>query len=757
MAAVLEYDFKVVGRAAVEREIASLERRFIQSANKLNSQFDRVGGRSSGSSAFKSKSMLASSGREQVAQIKKTENAAVKAVREERKQVESLNRSRQSIHNQRIREQRQQSAEQQRSIDRQSKSQQSLARQRAREERESVSIGRRRSAIAQSIIAPGVGRVASVIGSVGKAGMAVAGLGAGALGASAISQAIGLDEQARRTAIAGRQAGEKLVDSDNLMKSYYRTGIKYGLAPEDVAAGTRKYVTKTGNIREGMRQQNFFAEVAQGEQSSVEDIAGMSADMEMLGVKSDADKKRAMAIFTAQGKLGKFELKDVASEAPEALSTAAMAGVRGVQGIRDVGSLLQMAQQATNSKSEAGTAVRSLYMDMFKHADKIQSGKVFGGKGVNVYEGGDFKKGMRAMPDVILDMLSASRGNMSDLLEASNIRGVKAIAPAQAAYQEAYKNAKGSDKDKNVAGLEAAKGAIGKFQNVSEDYGEIQKDAADAMKSFSVQLELFQTKLKEAIASQLFPALAELLPHVTALVPQVSRLVKSFLAVASWMANNPLKGLGAAVIASLLYEFSKARISTILKNGMDALFKPGGGGGGGGEGGSGISIPSKGGYTGTGFGASKGGSLSGALSAGGTGLALGLTVASAIFTVGVGKFEMGEASMAAGGSDLNTVRNSTTADIEAVKKKIAEQHDRLRNSQPDLIDKGLDLFGMSNKKTETNTQEAYLVEMQNKLVELQTQAAKDMIIAAAAQKEAAAAQSGKKPNTGDGPTSIKDK
>lgn len=733
--AVLEYDFRVVGRAAVEREIAALEKRFIQSANKLTAHFEKMGG--GRSSSRQGTSSISGS---RAAQFQPGRNEQLRSIREEQRRVDSLNRSRQSLHNQRIREERAIRAEQQRTIDQTTRSQQALARQRKREEQENLRVARTRAEFVKSTVGGGVGRVANVLGSVGRAGIAVAGLGAGAIAASSISQAISLDEMARRTLIAGRQPGQaEATTPEDLVKSYSRTAIKYGVSQDAVAASTRAYVTKTGNMKEAMRLQDMFAEAGQGTESDPAAIAKTVADMQLLGITKDADIKKSLATFTHQGKLGKFELADLVTEAPQVLSTAASLGARGTESIRSIGAMLQMGNIATGSKEETGTSVRNLYLDLVKHSKDIQSGKIFGGKKVDVYEGGDPKKNMRDIGSIVMDMLSASRGNLGELLDASNIRGIKPQTALMSAYKEAYNTTKGSDKDKDIAGRKAAQAKFDEFKNVSDDYGEIQKDASAAMKSFSVQMEILNTKLQGVIASQLFPKLIELMPQFEKLIPIVGQLLQRFMAIVGWLAENPFKGLGYAVTAAIVYEFAKARLATVITSAMTSIFA--GIQAGGLRGGLNAITPQTSGTT-----------VAGALGAAGTGLAIGAVVGSAIYSSGVAKFEAGEASMTQGGAALNDVRNADVKDIERVKAQIAEQRKRAAAAHKtdfmdDVLDSGLGIFGSaSNKTVEANTQDAFLEEMVAKLDKLEK--------AAAELNSASKNINNAKPNTSDKPTPI---
>ncbi len=232
-----------------------------------------------------------------------------------------------------------------------------------------------------------------------------------------------------------------------------------------------------------------------------------------------------------------------------------------------------------------------------------------------------------------------------------------------------------------------------------------------------------------------------MLPQFEAMIPVIGQLLSRFLALVSWLSENPLKGLGIALGAAIAYEVAKSQLGKLLTAAVTNVHA-GASNGGGLKGGLGALVP-----TSVNGGQSFGKSFSNAL---GPGLGIGLTVATAIFTVGVGKFEMGEASMTQAGSDLNNAL--ATNDITAVKTAIAKQHDRIAKTAPDWTDKALDAVGISNKDVEVKTQEAFLEKLQAHLGKLEMKEAAAKLAEAA---EALKAGAGNKPNTGDKPTDIK--
>lgn len=606
MAAPLEYDFRVIGRAVVEREVAALEKRFIASAARLNREFNKLanggsgsnqhGGSSSGSSRFAlpgQREYIAQqrlNHRQSLREAKEQERAAVHAVRAERQQVDNLNKSRQSIHNQRLREEKQTrvesgrtDAQKQRAIDRQSSSQQSLARQRLREEAALKQTVGARVDFIKSTVGSGVGRVAGAIGSVGRAGLAVAGISAAGLAASSISQAMTLDDLSRRISVDSRQPGTSGVDPGMLSKGFIRSSIKSGISAEDIGRGVQTYVAKTGDVDTALKYQDTMALIAQGRSTDINDVFNMSATMnQAMGVTSTDDMKKAYAILSEQGKRGRFELKDFGTEGPEILNAAGAAGMRGVSGIRDIGTLAQIGILGNNTKSETSTSIRSLFNAMYKHQDKVQSGAYTGGKKVQLYEDWDPKKKMLDVSEWLPNLISATGGNMGGLEKSMDARAFKTALPLANAYKEASLKA-GGGKAGDIAGRDAMAGIWNKFHDVNDDFGNVEADARDVMKSFSVQMEILNTRLKDVVASQIFPKLVSMLENadIEGFVKAIGDITGALITLASFLKDNPFTGLMTIVSAAILAEVAKAALAAgltkLLTGAVTGVLKSGGG------------------------------------------------------------------------------------------------------------------------------------------------------------------------------------
>ena len=505
---------------------------------------------------------------------------------------------------------------------------------------------------------------------------------------------------------------------------------------------SQAYVGRTGDIKGALAHQKTFATFAQATGSSNEEVASVGADLAMkFGITGVKEMGDALAVLGFQGKKGAFEIKDMANTFPEMAAAAQRAGLKGVEGMKTLGGLAQIARQSTGSGAEASTALQMMLTQLIAKSGKLKSGEALDGSAVNVFEGGDATKDVRALPTVLAEVISKSHGNLQQLGELFDVRGIRAASPLVTAYKDASSSTKGTAAQKEAAGKDAVLKLIADASSAGGDFRDIQKDASDAMKAANVQFEVLTTELKAVVASELFPDFIALAKEMPALIAPVKSLAHLLVKLAETLVDHPLMGLGAILAASIAAEVLKAQLGKVLEGAVSGL--------------------TGGGYTGPKF---SGGptTAAGALSAAGTGLAVGVTLATAIFTAGVVNFENAEVNMKTAGEDLNKVRNAGVGDIEMVQKSVLE-HTRkvseLENPGYGAAAANLISYGSTTDETQINTEKAFLNEMVAKLHELQSQAAKEQMEAAKALTAAAGklgnGGNGAPPNRGNGPSPVK--
>jgi hypothetical protein len=731
--ALLQYDIKVVGADTVDKAFASIEARLRQH-NRTVSQLTGLNpaqaaraGRPGGAAASalrasndnasrETKRALDMRAREEMRARNQVNAVGVREMRkEEREKLASIKRTEKEKlasvkreHKEQVRSRMQMNAV--------------GLREMRREQREAITSAKERSKFARETLGHGTGRVSGTVGAVGRIGTAMAGVAGAGLAASAVAGATRLDEMTRRLVISGRQGGERArFDPTDLRKQFEKTGIETGVAGEDIATGVQAFVTKTGDLDTAVKNHKVFAQVAQATGAAVEDVASAAADLsDKMDIKSVADMKEALATLMLQGKKGAFELRDMATQFPRIAAAAASFGIKGVAGLTQLGGFLQVARTATGSGEQAAFATEASFRQLTAKSPKIQSGAAFGGRGVEVFKGGDATKGLRDFNEILGDVMQASRGNMVQLQEVFGEEGIRAIRPLITTFRGASEKAGGGETGAK-AGREAVMAQLKEAATVKGGFGEVEKDAADAMKSFSVQMAVVEAKFKQAIAEELMPEVMKLGPELAKLVPYVGRLTKLFVDVVQFLMNHPFASLGAVIAVQLAADFAKARLGSVVTGFVEKIFQK-------------IRLPSAGGgsappsYNQSGqvvSGGGGGGFMSrptgaSALGAAGTGLAMGLTIGTAILTAGVVNFERGEADMKTSGQALNRLRELAAGPATPESKREAQEILNQQKAKVAEVEKGgmvSTLFGRGvaegigvERPEELKTQQSYLEE-----------------------------------------------
>lgn len=558
--ATLTYDLAIVGRKIIESELASLERRFVQHARTVDRTIGGIGGgpaRGAGVGGGRRPvgPMFGPGQREFVASVRareKAELASAKAVTRERIAQER----------QVARERNKSAKEHETALKRASSEGSRVGRERAARE---ISVRNEARASNREFLRTTFGnasqRVMGTVGAIGRVGAAAVGLSGAALTSASLGQALQLDEMTRRLAINSRGPGQAGANPEELRKKFTNLGIETGIAPEQLAGGAMKYVSKTGDLTTAMANMKTFAVTAQATGASVEDIASAAADLsEKFDIKTTEDMGKALAVLTFQGKRGAFELKDMAEQFPEMAAAAQRAGMTGVKGMQTLGGLAQIARQSTGSGAEASTAVQMMLTQLTTKSGQLHSGEALGGQKVDVFEGGDPTKKARDIPTVISEVISKSHGNQQQLAKLFDVRGLRAVSPLIKAYHDAADSTTGTAAQKEAAGKANVLRKIQVASDSGGSWADVEADAADAMKATSVQLEQLKIRLENAAASAFFPALQNLTPHLEELVPVVAKAAALVADLVSAFAQNPLEGIGAAMTLAVMKEIASAGI-----------------------------------------------------------------------------------------------------------------------------------------------------------------------------------------------------
>jgi TP901 family phage tail tape measure protein len=203
--------------------------------------------------------------------------------------------------------------------------------------------------------ADGVGAIAASAGRVA-VGMAGAALSIYAVGRglrSAYTEAATFDRRMTRIGITADASGEAINSATRQVEAIAR---EVALPVNDVVDGLDALTASGKTLEESLALLPSVARTAQASGAAVNDIARSAQSVGEQFKVSASEMQLAFDMMAKSGKLGQFELKDMAAEFPSLAARAAALGFKGTKGLATLTTALQMVRRNTGTAGEAATA-----------------------------------------------------------------------------------------------------------------------------------------------------------------------------------------------------------------------------------------------------------------------------------------------------------------------------------------------------------------------------------------------------------------
>lgn len=140
---------------------------------------------------------------------------------------------------------------------------------------------------------------------------------------------------------------------DEAKAKYEAMALEIGQTSETIAAGAGKMIAAGLDVEDVHASLKDIGEAATAANASFDDMAGVATSM-MQNLKVPADQVRdSLGALVSAGKLGSFELKDMAREFPNLTSQVSKFGVTGREAVNFLGSGLQVAMKGASDTSVA--------------------------------------------------------------------------------------------------------------------------------------------------------------------------------------------------------------------------------------------------------------------------------------------------------------------------------------------------------------------------------------------------------------------
>lgn len=219
-------------------------------------------------------------------------------------------------------------------------------------------------------------RLAKGLGGVAKRGALAAGGVLAAGFTKAFNDEMDFDKALGNLLIGGRGT---LGTVDEMRTAFNSASKAVNVNRNELAAGAQKFVELTGNGESAKNMLTTFGRVAKASGSDMEDIAGVAATLSQNMGIADKDMESAFSTLIAGGKMGRVELKNMASLLPSlGAQFQNFAGGKGVEGVQSLGAAFQVAAESFGSPAEAATGLEALMGAVIKNAKRLRKEGVKG-------------------------------------------------------------------------------------------------------------------------------------------------------------------------------------------------------------------------------------------------------------------------------------------------------------------------------------------------------------------------------------------
>ena len=266
--------------------------------------------------------------------------------------------------------------------------------------------------------------------------------------------------------------------------------------------------------------------------ASIDDLSKLGyAAVSNLNVPVD-QLAASFDVLDKAGKMGGFELKDMARYFPTLGAAAQAMGQNGVKAVTDLGAALQIVRRGTGNSEEAATALANLYQKMRAPL----TAKNFKKYGINIRK--EIEKGVKAGKSPVEVMIEQANKAVK---KGAILEDLFADKQVQEAMRPLIKNFEDYLKLRDEASKAAG--------TVDQDFAKKMETNAERMKSFNIAM----TNLSTSIGNALLPALTSIAKFLTPIVDKIG----------AWAEKHPK--LAAAIIGSVAGFFAFGAALTVIK------------------------------------------------------------------------------------------------------------------------------------------------------------------------------------------------
>lgn len=370
-------------------------------------------------------------------------------------------------------------------------------------------------------------------------------------GGFGIADAVSTEVRAQGLAKDIELRSGKAVTAGQIKTAAAASGTQFGYKTEDVLDLANEFVEKSGSGKEVLKIMPQLTELASASGASLHDIGTMAAKFQLMTKNSDQTMD-LLRTLVGVGRIGAIDINDLGMYGGRISAAASQFGDKNAAAKFMMGVIQQAA--ATGGAVDAAEATTAL--ERWTEALEKRRLDIKATTGVEIMDqSGKLLKDPRSIMLGILSKTAGNPGSLSNLF--TNERERRMMRGYEMLYREAYVKAKDTNRatgeQADKAGLKAVMEAMDEYAKAALSKAQIEREAAERAKEIDRQIESTMNNFRAVIGEALLPQLVKLVPVVAGLVPQLAAFLEM-------LAKNPIRGIGALILAAVTKDISTALI-----------------------------------------------------------------------------------------------------------------------------------------------------------------------------------------------------
>ncbi|MGU7812032.1 phage tail tape measure protein [Burkholderia sp. AW49-1] len=302
-----------------------------------------------------------------------------------------------------------------------------------------------------------------------------------------------------------------------------------------ILEGVGTLVAAGMDAREAGQKSSLLGRVATATNADMKDLAGMVYSFsETLGIKGDAGLKEAFNRAAYGGKLGRFELKDMAKALPALTASFASKGIKGQDALTQIIASLEVGREGAGTGDEAVTNLTNWlsHMNSQSTITAYQKAGVDYQKSMSNLVAGGYSSYEGSLQ--IAQKFIASRGDA--FMKQWKAAGAKGDEEAQRKLMESFGLNEVFQDIQTINHLLAMRQGWDKYQQNKKEMGSAQalntidQDYARRAELATVAWARFKTQIADlgiTVGNALLPSLTNLMNSMTPLIERVSHFASA--------------------------------------------------------------------------------------------------------------------------------------------------------------------------------------------------------------------------------------